>query len=105
MEAFSKRRSIMSATAIELPLFPLSSVLFPGTAAPLHIFELRYRQMIVDCQQEGKPFGFVLAQPESEHLQEIPYSIGTIAEIRNLERLDDGRYTLMAVGTRLRISA
>lgn len=90
----------MSAAAIELPLFPLSSVLFPGTAAPLHIFEPRYRQMIADCQLENKPFGFVLVQPESEHLQEIPYSIGTIAEIRNLEQLDDGRYTLMAVGTK-----
>lgn len=90
----------MSATAIELPLFPLSSVLFPGTAAPLHIFEPRYRQMIADCQREGKPFGFVLVQPESEHLQEIPYSIGTIAEIRNLEQLEDGRYTLMAIGTK-----
>lgn len=90
----------MSNTMIEVPLFPLNSVLFPGTAAPLHIFEPRYRQMIVDCQRENKPFGFVLVQPESEHLSEIPYSIGTIAEIRNLERLEDGRYTLMAIGTK-----
>lgn len=88
----------MSATSLELPLFPLNTVLFPGTVIPLNIFEPRYRQMIVDCQREKKPFGIVLVKPESEHLQEIPYSIGTIAEIRNLDHLEDGRYTLMAVG-------
>jgi Lon protease-like protein len=90
----------MSTFTIELPLFPLSVVLFPGTALPLHIFEPRYRQMIVDCEQESKPIGIVLARPESEHLQEIPHSVGTMAVIRNLERLPDGRYTLVAVGTR-----
>jgi Lon protease-like protein len=89
----------MSTDAIELPLFPLNVVLFPGTVMPLHIFEMRYRQMIVDCVQEHKPFGIVLAKPESKHLQEVPYSTGTIAEISNLEELEDGRYTLMAIGT------
>lgn len=88
----------MSASAIELPLFPLDVVLFPGTVMPLHIFEPRYRQMIEDCLQEEKPFGLVLARPESEHLQEQPYTVGTMAEISNLDRLEDGRYTLMAVG-------
>ncbi|MDQ2888569.1 MAG: LON peptidase substrate-binding domain-containing protein [Chloroflexota bacterium] len=90
----------MSAAAIELPLFPLNLVLFPGTVSPLHIFEMRYRQMIVDCQRDEKPFGIVLARPESEHLDEKPYSVGTMVEIRNLDRLEDGRYTLMAVGTK-----
>jgi Lon protease-like protein len=90
----------MSAAAIELPLFPLNLVLFPGTVSPLHIFEMRYRQMIMDCQRDDKPFGMVLARPESEHLNEKPYSVGTMVEIRNLDRMEDGRYTLMAVGTR-----
>jgi Lon protease-like protein len=90
----------MSTAAIELPLFPLNLVLFPGTVSPLHIFEMRYRQMIVDCQRDEKPFGIVLARPESEHLNEKPYSVGTMVEIRNLDRLEDGRYTLMAVGTK-----
>ncbi len=90
----------MSTTSLELPLFPLNTVLFPGTAIPLHIFEPRYRQMIADCQRDQKPFGIVLTRPESEHLHEVPYSVGTIAEIRNLDRLEDGRYTLMAVGVK-----
>jgi len=88
----------MSA-AIELPLFPLDVVLFPGTALPLHIFETRYRQMIVDCVDKEMPIGIVLARPGSEYLQEVPYTVGTMAEIRNLDQLPDGRYTLIAVGT------
>jgi Lon protease-like protein len=88
----------MSTTAIELPLFPLNVVLFPGTVSPLHVFEMRYRQMIMDCQREERPFGIVLARPESQHLNEKPYSVGTMVDISNLTRLDDGRYTFMAIG-------
>ena len=90
----------MSTAAIELPLFPLNVVLFPGTIVPLYIFEPRYRQMIKDCQEEEKPFGIVLVKPESEFMNEEPYSIGTIAEIHNLQKLEDGGYNLMAVGVK-----
>jgi Lon protease-like protein len=90
----------MSTAAIELPLFPLNVVLFPGTVLPLHIFESRYRQMIIDCQVEDKPFGIVLAKSESEPMQEEPYAVGTIAEIHNLNKLEDGRYNLIALGTK-----
>jgi Lon protease-like protein len=85
-------------STIELPLFPLNVVLFPGTVLPLHIFEPRYRQMIVDCRREDKPFGIVLVKPESEFLQEIPYEVGTMIEMREVHQLPDGRYVLMALG-------
>ena len=88
----------MSASAIELPLFPLNVVLFPGVVLPLHIFEPRYRQMIAECFQQKTPFGVVLARPESLPLQEEPYPVGTMAEIHNLSQLEDGRYVLMAIG-------
>ena len=88
----------MSAKAIELPLFPLNLVLFPGMVLPLHIFEPRYRQMIADCQEQERPFGIVLVKPDSQPLQEEPYPVGTMAEIRDLNRLEDGRFLLMAVG-------
>lgn len=90
----------MSTAAIELPLFPLNVVLFPGTIIPLHIFEPRYRQMIMDCQEEEKPFGIVLVKPESEFMNEEPHAIGTMAEIHNLQKLEDGGYNLMAVGVK-----
>src|SRR5437867_11375125 len=83
-----QRRNVM---AIELPLFSLNVVLFPGEQLPLHIFEPRYRLMINECYEEEKPFGVVLVQPQSEFLQEEPYSIGTMAEIEALDRLEDGR--------------
>lgn len=83
---------------IELPLFPLDVVLFPGENLPLHIFEPRYRLMINECYQEEKPFGIVLIRPESEHLEEEPYAVGTMAEIVALDRLEDGRMNLIARG-------
>lgn len=84
--------------AIELPLFPLDVVLFPGENLPLHIFEPRYRLMINECYQEEKPFGIVLIRPESEHLEEEPYAVGTMAEIVALDHLEDGRMNLIARG-------
>lgn len=88
----------MSTSAIEMPLFPLNVVLFPGMVLPLHIFELRYRLMIAECRQQDKPFGVVLARPESNLMHEQTYAIGTTAEIREIDQLEDGRFNLIAMG-------
>ncbi len=85
-------------SAIELPLFPLNVVLFPGMVLPLHIFEPCYRLMIAECRQEHKPFGVVLVRPESKLKREETYAVGTTAEIRELDELEDGRFILMAIG-------
>lgn len=90
----------MSIKSIEIPLFPLNVVLFPGMVLPLHIFESRYRQMIADCQRQELEFGVALVQPESAFLREEPYAIGTMAEIRDLDRMEDGRLNIIAMGTR-----
>ena len=84
--------------AIELPLFPLNVVLFPGADLPLHIFEARYRLMIQECSEQEKPFGLVLARPHSPLMHEEPYPIGTMADILALSRMDDGRMNLIARG-------
>ncbi|MEM7486608.1 MAG: LON peptidase substrate-binding domain-containing protein [Bacteroidota bacterium] len=42
---------------MKLPLFPLQSVFFPGETVPLHIFEERYKQLILDCRKEAVTFG------------------------------------------------
>jgi Lon protease-like protein len=83
---------------LELPLFPLNLVFFPGTELPLHIFEPRYRLMINECYEQGTPFGIVLARPESQPLHEEPYQVGTMAEIEALDRMADGRMNLIARG-------
>ena len=45
---------------MELPLFPLDTVLFPGATMPVHIFEERYKEMIGLCLSERRPFGVLL---------------------------------------------
>jgi len=40
-----------------IPLFPLSIVAFPGEKLNLHVFEPRYKQLVLDCTTEGKTFG------------------------------------------------
>lgn len=42
---------------MKLPLFPLQSVFFPGEKVPLHIFEERYKQLIIDCRADAITFG------------------------------------------------
>lgn len=84
--------------ALELPLFPLNLVLFPGTELPLHIFEPRYRLMVNECYEQSQPFGVVLVRPESEPLHEEPYPVGTMAEIEVLDRMEDGRMNLLVHG-------
>ncbi len=42
---------------MKLPMFPLQSIFFPGETVPLHIFEERYKQLIIDCREEAITFG------------------------------------------------
>jgi Lon protease-like protein len=42
---------------MRLPLFPLSTVLFPGGVLPLRIFEARYMDMARDCLRDELQFG------------------------------------------------
>jgi Lon protease-like protein len=40
-----------------IPIFPLSIVVYPGEELNLHIFEPRYKQLISECQTNGRLFG------------------------------------------------
>ncbi|MGH2515744.1 MAG: LON peptidase substrate-binding domain-containing protein [Ktedonobacterales bacterium] len=83
----------------EVPLFPLGVVLFPGMALPLHVFEPRYRDMMADCLADQAPFGVVLTVTDTARTEEAPAKIGTLARIADYEKLPDGRYNLLALGT------
>ena len=92
---------------MKLPLFPLHTVLFPGMALPLHIFEPRYREMIADCRHQGLPFGVVSIRSGGEvgGVAE-PHTVGTSALIAQIEKLPDGRLNIETVGhERFRILA
>lgn len=90
---------------MEIPLFPLHTVLAPGIALPLHVFEERYRVMVRRCLDASSPFGVVLIREGSEvaprhgESQELAIAgVGTFAEIREANRYTDGRWDLLAVG-------
>lgn len=86
---------------MELPLFPLNSVLFPGATLPLHIFEERYKLMIGRCLQSGSPFGVLLIRSGNEVGEATePFEVGTTARIVRVQHLDDGRMNLVCLGER-----
>jgi Lon protease-like protein len=91
---------------MQIPLFPLHTILAPGIALPLHVFEERYRAMVKRCLDASAPFGVVLIREGSEvaprdgTTQELAIAgVGTFAEIREASRYADGRWDLLAVGT------
>ena len=78
-----------------LPLFPLGTVLFPGALLPLQLFELRYLQMIGDCERTGTGFGVVtLTQGREVHRPGTPTeqfeAMGTRVQIERIERPQPG---------------
>ncbi|MGA9876853.1 MAG: LON peptidase substrate-binding domain-containing protein [Solirubrobacteraceae bacterium] len=80
----------------DFPLFPLGIVALPTESVPLHVFEDRYRTMIEECLEEASEFGIVwLSDDELK-------PIGCACEIeRVLERMEDGRFTILVRGTRV----
>ncbi len=85
---------------IELPLFPLNTVLFPSTPMRLHIFEERYKTMINECIENEAPFGIVLIEEGEEALGDLahPHLIGTTARIAEVEKLAFGRMNITVIG-------
>lgn len=86
---------------VEIPLFPLRTVLFPGMPLPLQIFEERYKQMTRELLAEGGEFGVLLIREGREvGGGAIPHDIGTTAVIEEAQELAGGRFALTARGRR-----
>jgi Lon protease-like protein len=79
----------------QFPLFPLALVALPGEEIRLHIFEQRYRTMINECIAGEREFGIVwLAEDELK-------DVGCACEVASvLERMEDGRFNILARATR-----
>ena len=87
---------------MEIPLFPLHTVLCPGIVLPLHIFEERYRALVRHCLDTGLPFGVVLIRSGREvgpGAASTLAGVGAFAEIRRAGRYPDGRFDLLAAAT------
>ncbi|AIG75080.1 peptidase [Amycolatopsis sp. MJM2582] len=89
-----------------LPLFPLQTVLLPGTHLPLHIFEPRYRQLMADLVAEVVPdreFGVVALR--SAMIREVSgpehvHEFGCSTVLREAKRLPDGRFDVVTTARR-----
>jgi Lon protease-like protein len=90
-----------------LPLFPLEQVvLFPGMPLPLRIFEERYKVMIAACQVTDQLFGVLLIRSGLEvGAPAVPERVGCTARMVRVDRLPDGRMTILTIGeTRFRMA-
>ena len=83
---------------MQLPLFPLKVVLFPGALIPLHIFEPRYRQLLADVQATDRRFG--LLPPGSAAEPPPSGAIGTSALVLAVMPLPEGRANIVVSGER-----
>ncbi len=91
---------------MRVPLFPLSTVLFPGGPLPLRIFETRYVDMISDRMRNSAPFGVVLIREGSEAGPAQTFTVGTLATITDFYQGSDGLLGVTAIGQqRFRILA
>ena len=83
---------------MKVPLFPLSTVLYPGGPLPLRIFEPRYLDMISRCLKSDVPFGVLLIKSGSETGPAKTYDVGTLARIIDWYQGSDGLLGITAIG-------
>lgn len=72
-------------------LFPLNTVMFPGSILPLQIFEQRYLNLIKDCMKQQTGFVIVLIS-DGKEVGAAPqiYCTGCYVEIIDWESLPNG---------------
>ncbi len=89
-------------TRIFLPIFPLPELaFFPRTLLPLHVFEARYRTMVMDCLARDKRMAVVGLKPGYEPAYEgkpAVYPVAGVGRIVQCERLATGRFNILLKG-------
>jgi Lon protease-like protein len=82
-----------------VPIFPLSSVLFPDGVLSIRIFETRYLEMVSNCLKQDVPFGVCMIVDGHEVGKAAScYQIGTLAKIINWGQSKDGVLEIQALG-------
>jgi Lon protease-like protein len=96
---------------MQLPLFPLGTVLFPHGRLPLRVFEPRYVDLVRDCLKRDAGFGVVWIREGREVVSggdTMPRlaQIGTVARIVDWDGLPDGHLGVtIEGGTKFRLLA
>ena len=83
---------------MQVPLFPLNTVLFPGGPLPLRIFEPRYLGLVSKCLKNDMPFGVLLIRDGGETGPATTYNVGTLARITDWYQGSDGLLGITAIG-------
>jgi len=84
-----------------LAMFPLGSVLFPGSILPLRIFEQRYLQLFSDLAQMDSFFGTCLIERGHEvGGQDSRFSYGTLCKITDLKELGTNQLAVQCLGVK-----
>ncbi|WP_435769396.1 LON peptidase substrate-binding domain-containing protein [Nocardioides sp. SYSU DS0651] len=90
---------------VELPMFPLNSVVFPGVSLPLRVFEDRYRALVHHLLRIDDPadrvFGSVAIREGyeiGEHGAQSLFRVGVRLQLTEVEAHADGTFDVVAVG-------
>ena len=84
---------------VDLPIFPLRTILFPGSKLPLRIFEPRYIDMVSRCMREDTEFGIILSRESTDPKMFETYDTGTLAKIIDWDQGEDGLLGITTKGT------
>ena len=85
--------------AVDLPIFPLRTILFPDSKLPLRIFEPRYIDMVSQCMREDSEFGIILSRESTDPKMFETYDTGTLAKIIDWDQGEDGLLGITTKGT------
>jgi uncharacterized protein len=93
---------VHAVASVVLPIFPLPEMtFFPHTLLPLHVFEARYRAMVMDCLARDKRMAVVGLKPgyEGDYNGKPPvHEIAGAGRIVQCERLATGRFNMVLKG-------
>jgi uncharacterized protein len=79
-----------------IPIFPLGIVVYPGENLNLHIFEPRYKQLIIECYAAKKPFGIPVV------IENKLQDYGSMVEINELSKMhDNGEMDIKTKGVKV----
>jgi len=84
---------------IEIPIFPLGTVLYPGGMLPLRVFEQRYLDLTKCCIRDNSPFGVCLIREGMEvGAAAVPHAVGCTARIAHWDMPHLGLFHLVTRG-------
>jgi Lon protease-like protein len=79
---------------VDLPVFALHTVLFPGQRVSLHVFEERYLRMLEDALPDGPIVMVAIRKGQEVGGPAEPYRVGVRGSVRDHEQRDDGSFTV-----------